>query len=269
MDLSTTATALIMAIGLIYLSKFVTAHGFWVSSTKEVQLIDFDLAKHEASLKRHVKRLRDALNSTLPDSIILPQTTTAFGQAVGAYWAQQECEVFPACVLQPRNAQDLATGVEILNRHFDELRRVGNGGDEGLGVEGLFAIRSGGHHHVAGAASIKGGVLIDLSLLDKITIAEDGKTVTFGAGLRWTQVFKELDKRGLAGVGGRNSNVGVGGFILGGKHIVTRHLCSKGISNCFRWLFLLLLTVRLRLFQHIQLRGRACLWQGRHCIRIF
>jgi FAD/FMN-containing dehydrogenase len=150
----------------------------------------------------------------------LPQDTTAFTQLVGTYWAQQECEVLPACILQPPNAQDLSTGVGILKRHFDEQRKKSLEGDEGLDGEGLFAVRCGGHHHVAGAASIRGGVLVDLSRLNKVKIAEDGKTMTFGAGLRWKQVFKELDKRGLAAVGARNSDVGVGGFVTGGKRVV-------------------------------------------------
>ena len=86
-----------------------------------------------------------------------------------------------------------------------------------MNAEGLFAIRSGGHSPVSGAASIKGGVVIDLSLLCEVTPSKDGSNVVIGAGAKWIDVSKVLDDKGLAVVGGRNSAVGVGGLTLGGK----------------------------------------------------
>ena len=103
-------------------------------------------------------------------------------------------------------------------------------------MDGLFAIRSGGHSPVSGAASINGGVVIDLGLFREVTASEDGSTVSIGAGAKWMDVSRILDGKGLAIVGGRNSAVGVGGLTLGGNVLsfasVTPHLlcfpCKSG-----------------------------------------
>ena len=88
---------------------------------------------------------------------------------------------------------------------------------------------------MSGAASIKGGVLIDFGLLCEVIPSNDGSSVTIGGGAKWAYVSKVLDEKGLAVVGGRNSPVGVGGSTLGGK---------EGFSAfCLR--FILLYTVSL------------------------
>ena len=153
------------------------------------------------------------LASVLPDSVIFPHDAAEFKQSMNSYWAQQECEVIPACIVRPRDIQQLCAAVTILKREYDE--RGKQAGE--VKAEGLFAIRSGGHSPVAGAASIKGGILIDLSLFCEVNPSEDGSNVIIGAGAKWIDVSKVLDERGLAVVGGRNSAVGVGGLTLGGK----------------------------------------------------
>ena len=62
--------------------------------------------------------------------------------------------------------------------------------------EGLFAIRSGGNSPVSGAASVKGGVVIDLGLFREVVPSEDGSSVTIGAGAKWMDVSKVLDEKG-------------------------------------------------------------------------
>ena len=156
--------------------------------------------------------LGKSLVSALPDSVIFPHDA-AFKQSMNSYWAQQECEVIPACVVRPRNVQQLCTAVTLLKREYDEREK--QAGEEK--AKGLFAIRSGGHSPVSGAASIKGGVVIDLGLLCEVTPSEDGSSVVIGAGAKWMDFSKVLDEKGLAVIGGRNSAVGVGGLTLGGK----------------------------------------------------
>lgn len=153
------------------------------------------------------------LASVLPDSVILPHDTIAFQQSINVYWAQQECEVIPACVCRPRDVQQLCTAVRVLKREYDEQRK--QAGERK--PDGLFAVRSGGHSPVAGAASIKGGVVVDLSLFCEVIPWDDGSRVVIGAGAKWMDVSRVLDEKGLAAVGGRNSAVGVGGLTLGGE----------------------------------------------------
>ncbi len=157
--------------------------------------------------------LSKSLASALPYSVVFPHDTAAFEQSMNSYWAQQECEVIPECVIRPRDVQALCTAVTLLKREYDE--RGKQAGEEK--AKGLFAIRSGGHSPVSGAASIEGGVVIDLGLFREVTPSEDGSSVTIGAGAKWIDVSKVLDDKNLAVVGGRNSAVGVGGLTLGGK----------------------------------------------------
>jgi hypothetical protein len=153
-----------------------------------------------------------ALIAALLNNIILPNNTTSFKKSQNSYWAQQECEIIPSCIVRPSDTTQLSTAVKILKREFDERRK---NGDELVG--GLFAVRGGGHSPVPGAASINGGVVIDLSRFNSVIVSEDGKSVVIGAGCKWGEVSRILDERGLAVVGGRNSAVGVGGLSLGGK----------------------------------------------------
>lgn len=61
-----------------------------------------------------------------------------------------------------------------------------------------------------------GGVTIDLGLMNTTVISEDRTTARIGGGALTRQVFAALDLYGLAYVGGRVGQVGMGGFTLGG-----------------------------------------------------
>lgn len=203
----------------------------------------------ENALTQSAKELRSELKAALPNSVISPSDAAGFRESTRTYWAEQECEVAPSCVVRPRDVKELSKAVVILKRWMLSTEHASEG-KEDASTASLFAVRSGGHHHAAGAASTKGGVLIDLSLFNKVTIAEDGSTVSFGAGLRWGEVFKALRERGLAAVGARNESVGVGGFTLGSK-------CSLPqpnivwVDNPNRRLLSLLTPVWLRRIQHL------------------
>ena len=64
--------------------------------------------------------LSKSLASALPDSVIFPHDAAAFKRSINSYWAQQECEAIPACVVRPRNVQQLCTAVTVLKRQYDE-----------------------------------------------------------------------------------------------------------------------------------------------------
>lgn len=134
--------------------------------------------------------------------------------------------VVPACVLRPHDTQQLCTAVTILKSEYEEQRKRAGEGK----VQGLFAVRSGGHSPVPGAASIEGGVLIDLSLFREVTPSEDGKSVVIGVGAKWMDVSTILDEKDLAVVGGRNSAVGIGGLTLGGKSLLSTRYSSMELT---------------------------------------
>jgi FAD binding domain len=159
-----------------------------------------------------VSRVTAIISSALPNRVIFEQNSIEFKKSMNSYWAQQECEIVPACVVRPSTTQELSTAVTILKKEFDERRK-----EDGNEIKrGLFAVRGGGHSPVPGAASITGGVMIDLSLFREVTPSADGMSVVIGGGCKWADVSTILDERGLAVVGGRNSAVGVGGLTLGG-----------------------------------------------------
>ena len=225
--------------------------------------------------------LSKALASAIPDSVILPHDATAFKQSMSSYWAQQECEVIPACIVRPPNVQQLCTAVTILKSEYDEREKLAGGNR----AKGLFAIRSGGHSPVPGAASIKGGILIDLGLFCEVTPSEDESNVVIGAGAKWMDVSQVLDNKGLAVIGGRNSAVGVGGLTLGGKFLLfmsiqtlscgsmmfRQQLCflkAPELTKPHRRPLIFLPPVRPSLLQHLELRNRPCFWVHHHSLRI-
>jgi FAD/FMN-containing dehydrogenase len=152
-----------------------------------------------------------SLLAELPDCVILQTNVEAFQQAVDYSWAQQNREIIPACIVRPRDAQELGKTVAILKREHDSRSQAG------APAAGFFAVRSGGINPGLGAATVQDGVVIDLSLFREVTPAVDGSTVTVGTGAKWIDVYKALDEEGLTVIGGRSSPVGVGGLTLQGK----------------------------------------------------
>ena len=58
---------------------------------------------------------------------------------------------------------------------------------------------------------------IDLSSLTSVSVSADRKTTSAGGDTRWVGIYSKLDVMGLAIVGGRVFDVGIGGLILGGS----------------------------------------------------
>lgn len=212
-------SALLTSIGVVLLSALYLLHRLRVQSSSARRDAEAAAEKTryeecDARLSEATKQLRKRLVEGLAGSVIGPEDHAKFKQLINAYWAQQTCEVVSACVVQPRNVQELSLAVKILKMEYDNRKKekIPSGGD----VEGFFAIRSGGHSPVSCASSVKGGVLIDLSLFDEVTLVDGRNSVIIGAGCKWMQVSKELEKQDCAVAGGRNSAVGVGGLTLGG-----------------------------------------------------
>ncbi|KAI8957882.1 FAD-binding domain-containing protein [Daldinia sp. FL1419] len=110
------------------------------------------------------------------------------------------CRLPAACIVSPKNAQEVSTVIKILSK---------------TGTR--FSVRSGGHNYIPGFASVgEEGVLISLSNLNSTELSEDKKTARIGPGNRWQVVYETLVPEGLAVVGGRVGPVGVGGLMLGG-----------------------------------------------------
>jgi FAD/FMN-containing dehydrogenase len=79
-----------------------------------------------------------------------------------------------------------------------------------------FAVKSGGHGPFYGASNINGGVTIDLLNMNQISVSADKTQTLIEPGNRWVDVYSYLQPKGLTVIGGRVSDIGVGGLTLGG-----------------------------------------------------
>lgn len=79
----------------------------------------------------------------------------------------------------------------------------------------LVSIRGGGHN-IAGAALCDGGLMIDLSMMKRITVDPQTRTAIAQPGLTWAEFDRETQRHGLATTGGAVSTTGIAGLTLGG-----------------------------------------------------
>jgi FAD/FMN-containing dehydrogenase len=93
-----------------------------------------------------------------------------------------------------------------------------------------IAIKGGGAHSSTWASS-DGGVVIDLSKLNKVSVTSDRTSVVVQGGAVWGDVYEVLAKEGLEVVGGPLWFVGVGGFTLGGGYGPLSGIHGLAIDN--------------------------------------
>ncbi|KAH7014458.1 uncharacterized protein B0I36DRAFT_299373 [Microdochium trichocladiopsis] len=147
--------------------------------------------------------INDATVGCASLSEAFPSKTFFPGQEVYAFektnfWSNHEI-LSPKCVFRPETAQDVAAAVITLKEDCTQ-----------------FAVRGGGHMGIKGANSIDNGVLMVMSNLTTLSLAEDKLSVEVGPSHDWGEVYTELDKHGLTVAGGRLAPVGVPGLLLAG-----------------------------------------------------
>eukprot|EP01104_Vermistella_antarctica_P019548 TRINITY_DN7709_c0_g1_i1.p1 TRINITY_DN7709_c0_g1~~TRINITY_DN7709_c0_g1_i1.p1 ORF type:complete len:455 (+),score=116.12 TRINITY_DN7709_c0_g1_i1:25-1365(+) len=81
-------------------------------------------------------------------------------------------------------------------------------------VKGLNVCVSGGRH--SPYCMMSDAFVIDLRLLDSVTVDEGARTATVGGGVKLAKLDEATSKVGLATVAGHNGDTGVGGLTLGG-----------------------------------------------------
>ncbi|CAJ2510340.1 Uu.00g050430.m01.CDS01 [Anthostomella pinea] len=137
------------------------------------------------------------LDSSIGNGTVLP-TDGRYRNLTEANWVQTAWAL-PTCIIQPITAEDLSEAVKHL-----------------VAEDVHFAVRSGGHSPVPLGANIdEGGVLIDMSNFNTVEYHANSSVAVVGSGLRWGEVYTQLDPYNVTVVGGRILDVGVGGLILG------------------------------------------------------
>jgi hypothetical protein len=74
----------------------------------------------------------------------------------------------------------------------------------------------GGAHNFAGFAVCEGGLMIDLSPMNQVSVDPDSRRAMVGGGTTWGELDAASQEHGLAVTGGFISHTGVGGLTLGG-----------------------------------------------------
>ncbi|MFL5894893.1 MAG: FAD-binding oxidoreductase [Thermoleophilaceae bacterium] len=103
----------------------------------------------------------------------------------------------PALIGRPADEDDVAALVDLAR-------------ERGLDL----AVRCGGHG-VSGHGTCDGGIVIDLSGLDSISVDPAAKLATAGGGVDWGRLDAATQEHGLAVTGGRVPSTGIGGLTLG------------------------------------------------------
>lgn len=106
----------------------------------------------------------------------------------------------PAVIARCRSAADIAEALEFARR-------------SNLSV----AVRGGGHNG-PGFGSVDGGLVIDLSPMNRVDVDPGRRTARVQGGATWAQVDAATHEYGLATPTGIISTTGVGGLTLGGGH---------------------------------------------------
>ena len=104
----------------------------------------------------------------------------------------------PSVIVRCRDTADIVAAVRFASAHHFPLTVKGGG------------------HSVAGASTIDGGVLVDLSLMRGVIVDPARKLVTVEGGSEWGDVDHATQLSGTAVPGGFVSTTGVAGFTLGG-----------------------------------------------------
>jgi FAD/FMN-containing dehydrogenase len=104
----------------------------------------------------------------------------------------------PSLVVQPVSARDVAAAVGFARDH---------------GV--LLAVKCGGHH-IAGTAIAEGGLTLDMSRMNEVTVDVRARLAYVGGGCRLRDVDSATQQHGLATTLGFVSDTGVAGLTLGG-----------------------------------------------------
>jgi FAD/FMN-containing dehydrogenase len=120
---------------------------------------------------------------------------------------------FPALVVQPTSAHDVAAAVAFARDH------------------GLLLSVKGGGHNIAGTSIAEGGLTLDMSRMHEITVDPDARVAHVGPGCLLKDVDRATQESGLATVLGFVSEVGVAGLTLGGGLGYLARRFGWGVDN--------------------------------------
>lgn len=142
----------------------------------------------------------EQLRTAFADQLVTPDVEAKYQEAVAVPWSQT-CWTPAAGYLYLKDSQELSQAVDI----------VKNTGSK-------FAIRTTGHNPNAGFSSAdENAIVLDIRQFQSKELTSDG-VARVGSGSTWGEVYAWLEKHNLSAIGGRDRQVGLGGFLLGGMY---------------------------------------------------
>jgi FAD/FMN-containing dehydrogenase len=160
--------------------------------------------------------LCEIVDRSIPNRTTFPDNPR-YNTAQSSYYSGQESELKPQCIFTPTHASEVSRFVKLVTSVSSDTPT-------------LFAIRGGGHAVFSGAANVHHGITIDLRGLNSLSLSEDRKLATIGAGAIWSEVYPQLVPYNVTVMGGRVAGVGAGGFLTGGEY---QTLFSLTTATCF------------------------------------
>ncbi|KAI1267907.1 FAD-binding domain-containing protein [Xylariaceae sp. FL1019] len=143
----------------------------------------------------------------LGSRLILPSDPGYYAE-VNSWWAGNVRQN-ASCFILPRTTEEVATALSTLVQ-VNKSSKSGNSTSSWN-----VAVRSGGHSST-GSSSTSNGVTIDLSYMNSSSYDAETNIASIQPGGRWQNVYRDLVEQGITIAGGRDGDVGVGGFLLGG-----------------------------------------------------
>ncbi|KAI1338876.1 hypothetical protein F5Y15DRAFT_416639 [Xylariaceae sp. FL0016] len=159
----------------------------------------------------------EALKEAGLESRLLFPTDSGYELQIETWWSYNS-RLRPYCLVLPYNTQEVST---VLTTLVDV--------DDGAG-NWHIAVRSGGHGS-PGFSNVANGVTIDLSMMNASTYDADKNVAKIEPGGRWRDVYASLDVLSVTVAGGRDGDVGVGGFLLGGGNSYYSGLVGFGCDT--------------------------------------
>ncbi|MBD0281830.1 MAG: FAD-binding oxidoreductase [Thermoleophilaceae bacterium] len=159
-------------------------------------VVPLDVAASETAGATLGRRAARALRAAVRGRVYLPRTP-GYNAARLVYNTRYD-GTRPEAVVRPVDTRDVAALVRWANR-FDER----------------LVARSGGHSY-AGYSTTARGVVVDLSRVSGVRVANGRASV--GAGTQLIDLYAALARRGLVVPGGSCPSVGIAGLALGGGH---------------------------------------------------
>ncbi|KAH8425263.1 FAD-binding oxidoreductase [Aspergillus melleus] len=141
---------------------------------------------------------KQQLRTAFADQLVTPDVEAKYQEAVAVPWSQT-CWTPAAGYLYLKGSQELTQAVDI-------VKSTGS----------KFAIRTTGHNPNAGFSSAdETAIVLDMRQFQSKELTSDG-VARVGSGSTWGEVYAWLEKHNLSAIGGRDRQVGLGGFLLGG-----------------------------------------------------